>query len=67
MTIPRMSADKSHLLAYLKHTPGFENKVWDFIDLSVEEILANVAQHDPRTHRECIVRFNLQEYEKIPA
>lgn len=37
MMTKKMSADKSHLLAYLKHTPGFEQQVRTFVDLPTKE------------------------------
>ena len=67
MAIPRMPPDKSHLLAYIKHTPGFENQVWDYVHLTVAEILADVARQDHATYRECIRRFNLPEPEAVPT
>ena len=67
MTTTRMSAAKSRLLAYLKHTPGFEKQVWDLLDLDVPEILTNVARQDPATYHECIRGFGLTEPEDIPA
>ena len=67
MVIPRMSAGKSRLLAYIKHTPGFENHVWEYVHLSVAEILTKVAQQDHATYRECIRRFNLPEPEAVPT
>ena len=57
MTVTKMSPDKSHLLAYLKHTPGFEDKVWDFANLSTAQILSNVRDQDLDAYRTCIKRF----------
>ncbi|MCY4557974.1 MAG: hypothetical protein OXF79_16735 [Chloroflexi bacterium] len=56
----RMSADKSHLLAYLKHTPGFEGLVHSFSDLPVTEIVARVRDADENAYRTCIDRFAQQ-------
>ncbi len=52
-----ISAAKSHLLGYLKHTPGFEHRVHHFAGLSIEEILSRVREQDEKTHRTCIERF----------
>ena len=54
---PRMTADKSHLLAYLKHTPGFERQVKSFLDLSIMEILDRVREQDEAAYRKCVARF----------
>ena len=56
----RMSADKSHLLAYLKHTPGFGQRVHSFLDLPVTEIVARVRDADENADRTCIDRFAQQ-------
>ena len=57
MKVTTMSPDKSQLLAYLKHTPGFENKVWEFANLSTEEILSNVRDQDLDAYQTCVERF----------
>ena len=67
MTIQRMSPDKSHLLAYLKHTPEFETKVWDMLELTVEQTLERLAQEAPSIRDECVDRLNLHRYQTIPA
>ncbi len=56
----KMSADKSHLLAYLKHTPGFERQVRTFVDLPIAEILARVKEQDGPAYRTCLSRFERQ-------
>lgn len=57
MTTPKMSADKSHLLAYLKHTPGFEQQVSAFVELPINEILDRVKEADERAYQTCVSRF----------
>ena len=59
-TPERISADKSHLLAYLKHAPGFENLVHSFSDLPVTEIVARVQDADEKAYRTCIDHFAQQ-------
>ena len=56
----RMSADKSHLLAYLKHTPGFEHSVRSFVDIPISEILFHVRETDAQAYQTCISRFERQ-------
>ena len=53
----RMSANKSHLLAYLKHTPGFAPHVRRFEDLPISEILVQVKEQDAQAHDTCVNRF----------
>ena len=60
MMAEKMSADKSHLLAYLKHTPGFEQRIRTFVDLPTSEILSRVRAEDPQAYRTCISRFAQQ-------
>ena len=55
----RMSADKSRLLAYIKHTPGFETKYREYMDFSTEEILQHFEQEAPEAYRQCLERFEL--------
>ena len=57
MKVTQMSPEKSQLLAYLKYTPGFEEKVWDFLDLSTQEILTKVRDQDPDAYQTCVERF----------
>lgn len=52
-----MTAAKSHLLAYLKHTPGFEARHRDYIHLPIDEILRRFRAADPEAFRKCIDRF----------
>ncbi len=66
MTLERMSADKSHLLAYLHHTPGFEHRIREFIELPINEILSRVRETDESTYRTCIARFRQQGAELEP-
>ena len=54
---PRMSADKSRLLAYIKHTPGFETRYREFIDQPIEAILAQFEAEAPDEYRQCLERF----------
>ena len=68
MTAERMSADKSHLLAYLKHTPGFEDHIHTFRGLTLNEILAHMKLDDPAAHQTCIARFGQRGVRfEIPA
>lgn len=60
MMTKKMSADKSHLLAYLKHTPGFEQQVRTFVDLPTNEILARVKEEDEQAYQTCVSRFERQ-------
>lgn len=60
MTLERRSADKSHLLAYLHHTPGFEPRMREFIELPINEILSRVRETDEPAYRTCIARFRQQ-------
>lgn len=53
----RMSAEKSRLLAYIKHTPGFENLVWSYVDLSIPEILSRFRERDEQAYRACVAHF----------
>ena len=53
----KMSPAKSHLLAYLKHTPGLEGSVPACLDLTTGEIMARVKEVDPQAHRTCVYRF----------
>ena len=46
-----MSPEQSHLLAYLKHTPGFENRIPELQDMPLEAILEQVEAADPEVHR----------------
>ena len=57
MTKTRMSANKSHLLAYLKHTPGFAPHIRRFEDLPISEILVQVREQDVQAHDTCVNRF----------
>ena len=57
MTTENMSADKSRLLAYLKHTPGFEKDIGILADLTTAGIMARVEKQDERAHRVCVSRF----------
>lgn len=57
MMAEKMSADKSHLLAYLKHTPGFEKHIHTFPDLTTNEILARVKEEDAHAYQTCVSRF----------
>ncbi len=66
MTLERMSADKSHLLAYLHHTPGFEHRVREFIELPINEIPSRVRETDESTYRTCMDRFRQQSTELEP-
>ena len=59
-TSEKMSADKSHLLTYLKHTPCFERRVRALADLSVDEILSRVRDVSEQAYRTCIARFRQQ-------
>ena len=60
MIAEKMSADKSRLLAYLKHTPGFETHMRTFPDLAINDILARVKQEDAQAYQTCISRFEQQ-------
>ncbi len=53
----RMHPDKSHLLAYIKHTPGFEVLVWSYVDLSIPEILSRFRERDEQAYRDCVAHF----------
>ena len=53
----RMSATKSRLLAYIKHTPGFETAYREYMSLSTEEILERFETEDPEAYRQCLERF----------
>ena len=57
MMAEKMSADKSHLLAYLKHTPSFAQYIREFADLSTCEILARVREADIQAYHTCVFRF----------
>ena len=57
MAISRMPPAKSHLLAYIKHTPGFENLVWSYVDLSIPEILSRFRERDEQAYRACVAHF----------
>ncbi len=59
-------AEKSHLLAYLKHTPKFEHRIEEFRNLTVGEILARVHDTDAHAYRICIERFWEQGTELEP-
>jgi hypothetical protein len=52
-----MSAAKSRLLAYVKHTPGFETSFREYISLPVGEILERFENEDPEAYRKCLERF----------
>ena len=52
-----MTAEKSQLLAYLKHTPGFEHRIGEFQEMRVDQILENVQAADPQAHQRCVERF----------
>lgn len=60
MMAEKMSADKSHLLAYLKHTPGFAQHIPTFAELPTSEILLRIKQEDVQAYRTCISRFEQQ-------
>ena len=60
MMTTKMTANKSHLLAYLKHTPGFEQQVRTFVDLPTNDILARVKDQDEQAYLTCISRFEQQ-------
>ena len=66
MTLERTSVDKSHLLAYLHHTPGFEHRIREFIELPINEILSRVRETDESTYRTCTARFQQQGAELEP-
>ncbi len=53
----RMSATKSRLLAYIKHTPGFETSYREYMPLSTEEILERFEAEAPEAYRKCLERF----------
>ena len=53
----RMSATKSRLLAYIKHTPGFETSYREYISLSIGEILERFETEAPEAYRKCLERF----------
>ena len=57
MAVSRMSPAKSHLLAYIKHTPGFENLVWSYVDLSIPEILSRFRERDEQAYRACVAHL----------
>ena len=57
MKVARMSANKSHLLAYLKHTPGFAQHIRTFENLPISEILDQVREQDEQAHDTCVNRF----------
>lgn len=57
MAVSRMPPAKSHLLAYIKHTPGFEVLVWSYVDLSIPEILSRFRQQDEQAYRDCVEHF----------
>lgn len=52
-----ISPDKSHLLAYLKHTPGFAQQVRTFVKLSVSGTLARVKERNELPYQSCVSRF----------
>ena len=54
---PRMSADKSRLIAYIKHTPGFENRYRELINQPIEDILDQFEKQAPTEYRQCLERF----------
>ena len=58
MKVERMSPVKSHLLAYLKHTPGFAQRVRAFENLPISEILVRFKEQDSQAHDLCLNRFN---------
>ena len=60
MMAEKISADKSHLLAYLKHTPGFEQHIRLFVELPTSEILSRVREEDEQAYETCISRFEQQ-------
>ena len=60
MIAEKMSADKSHLLAYLKHTPGFEQHIRTFVNLPTSEILSRVREENAQAYHTCISRFEQQ-------
>lgn len=66
MALERTSADKSRLLAYLHHTPGFEHRIREFIELPINEILSRVRESDEPAYRTCIARFRQQGTELEP-
>ena len=63
----KMSPDKSHLLAYLKHTEGFEQRVHSFIDLPISEILDIFKAEDEYAYLLCLVRFQQQGVNLLTA
>lgn len=64
-TPERMSASKSHLLAYLKHTPGFEQQIRTFAHLPVGEILSRLRRQNERAYQTCVSRFRQQGIELV--
>ena len=57
MATTRMPPAKSHLLAYIKHTPGFEYLVWSYVDLPIPEILSRFRKRDEQAYRACVEHF----------
>ena len=57
MKVERMSPIKSHLLAYLKHTPGFAQHVRTFETMPISEILIRFKEQDVQAHDTCVNRF----------
>ena len=50
----RMSVTKSRLLAYIKHTPGFETSYREYRSLSTKEIL---ERFEIEAYRKSLERF----------
>jgi len=61
MVIPKMSADKSRLLAYIKYTPAFEQDYRAFEYHDIHQILDEFERRDPEGYHLCVNRMNLHE------
>ena len=55
-----MDANKSHLLAYLKHTEDFEKSINTLVSMSIKEILQYVKKQDMLAYKTCLFRFKQQ-------
>ena len=54
---PRFSRTKSHLLAYIKHEPGFAHRITEFQAIPISRILEQVYIQNPEAHLKCLERL----------
>ena len=52
-----MNSVKSHLLAYLKHTEGFEKNINILVNMNINEILDYIKEQDMFAYNTVIFRF----------